>query len=186
MFLVLAHEGGWAYGFHAANWTLKVFIDPAYARVTSTYFQMRVWDSIIHGRICFTHLQWGALLVAFCAVAGWAARGWQKAQLAGTTGQGFLGLIMGMSFLVLFFTDWLAIGPALLVPTALAFLVTVGWCLRRAWQGRTATERRLGLAVVATAAMLMLARMLLNVRIYQYGFFHGRAGGVAGGAYFGL
>jgi hypothetical protein len=40
VFLVLVHEGGWAYGFHAANWTLKVFIDPAYARVTSTYLQI--------------------------------------------------------------------------------------------------------------------------------------------------
>jgi len=173
VFFFFVSEGGWVYGFHAVNWTLQVFLNPDYTRVTTSYWQDinlgfdHPWANLLN------HLHWGLGLGAFCAVAGWAGWGWQKAQQAGRGGQEFVGLIMAMSFLVIFFMNWLAIGLAFLAPTALAMLVTVGWCLCRTWQGHAVTERMLGLAVVATAAMLMLARMLLNVRIFGYGFFLG-------------
>jgi hypothetical protein len=169
--LFFAGEGGWAYGFRSANWSLQVVFDPAYARETTSYFQDAMmgfdhpWPNLLN------HLQWGLLLVGFGVVAGWAGRGWRRAQEAGESGQEYLGLILALSFLVVLFTDWLAIGRVLLLPTALAFLIAVGGSVREAWLGHAATARLTGLAVVATAALLMLERMLLNVRISNYGFF---------------
>jgi hypothetical protein len=171
VFLVLAQEGGWAYGFRAANWTLQVFFNPDYSRITRMHFQYRELGFDQPWTNLRSHLQWGMVLLVFCAVMGWAGCGWQKARSAGRTGLGFMGLIMALSFLVILFFHWLVIGRLLLVPTVLTLLITVGWSLRRAWQGRKETDRLAGLTVVATAAMLMLSRMLLNVRIYDYGFF---------------
>jgi hypothetical protein len=171
VFFFFAREGGWAYGFYSANATLQVFLDADYARATTTYFQDsmmgfdHLWPNLI------SHLQWGVVLLVFCSVMGWAGRGWRKAQQAGEGGEGFAGLVLALSFLVMLLTDWLGIGRALLVPLVLIFLVTVGWSVRQAWQGRAGAERRRGLAVVATTAMLLLGRMLLNVRISNYGFF---------------
>ncbi len=168
---VLARAGGWAYGFRSASWTLRVVLDPAYTRATSTYFQDMMlgfdhpWTNLL------SHLQWGLVLIGFCAIAMWAGRGWRKSQEAGETGQGYVVLLVALCFLVVLLIQWLEIGRALLVPTVLVFLFAVGGSLRRAWQGRAGTARRPGLAVIATAALLLLARMLLNVRIYNYGFF---------------
>jgi hypothetical protein len=47
----------------------------------------------------------------------------------------------------------------------------VGWSLWAAWTGRADWARALGVAVVGVAAALMLVRMVLNGRIYHYGFF---------------
>ncbi len=171
VFLVLAHAGGWAYGFRAANGSLQLIFDPAYVRVAMTHYQSVMmgfdhpWTNLLN------HLQWGLALIGFCVVAGWAGWGWRKAQEAGEPGRGFVGVMMALGFLVVLFTDWLAIGRALLLPTVLAVVITAGGSLRAAWQGRAGRDRLAGLAVVAMAAMLLLVRILLNVRIYNYGFF---------------
>ena len=173
-FPVLAYfvrAGGWNYGFSSANWSLRMFVDPSYARATTTYFQYsslgfdHPWPNFL------SHLGWGLVLVGFCVIAVWAERRWRNAQRTGRAEQGFIGLVLGMSFLAVLFTDWLDIGRALLVPTILIVLGAVGWSFWQVWQRRALSNRLLGVAVVAAAAMLMLLRMLLNVRLAGYGFF---------------
>ena len=171
VFFIFAHEGGWAYGFSAVNWTLRVFFDPAYARAATSHFQDEVqgidepWPNLL------VHLGWGGLLLAVCAVVAWAGCQWRKAQAAGWAGEGFVGLILAVIFLVMLLTNWLNIGRSLLVPTVLAALFTVGWALRRGWQGDGEKAREPGLALVASAAALLLVRTILNVKISNYGFF---------------
>jgi hypothetical protein len=66
---------------------------------------------------------------------------------------------------------WLKIGPAFAFPVIGAGLAAVVWSLQAAWQRGENFSRALGLAVVGMAASLMLARMILNARLSQYGFF---------------
>jgi len=170
VFLIFAKEGGWAYGFQAANWTLQVFLDPAYARSAHSYFQDALqgldhpWTNLL------AQVGWGAVMLAFGAVLAWAGRGWQRAQEEGRAGQGQIGLVMALGFLVVLLTHWLSIGRALLVPVVLLGIIAVGGALRGAWRGEAVTVQRTGLALVAAMAMLLLVRMILNVRICNYGF----------------
>jgi hypothetical protein len=68
-------------------------------------------------------------------------------------------------------SQWQDIGVALNFSTIIMTVVMIGWCGWAAWRDAPDFERALGLAVVGTAAGLMLARMILKGRIYHYGFF---------------
>jgi hypothetical protein len=62
-------------------------------------------------------------------------------------------------------------GGAFVFPVILAAAVATGWSWWTAWRGRAEAAHWQGVAVVGTAAALMLARMILHGRIYQFGFF---------------
>ena len=171
VFLIFAHEGGWSYGFSAANWSLQVILNPDYTKATTTHIQTAFLGFDNFWPYLFSHLFWGFVFIAFCLISAWAGRAWLKSQASGRSGQVFLGLFLAMCFLVVLFTRWLDLGRALQVPSVLAVLITVGCSLRRAWQGTAAGVRVTGLAVVATTAVLMLARMVLNGRIFGAGLF---------------
>ncbi len=66
---------------------------------------------------------------------------------------------------------WLEIGASVVFPAILAAILATGWSLWSAWTGRGDWKRPLGLAVVGVPAALMLARMVLNGRVYHFGFF---------------
>ncbi len=171
VFFALAHAGGWSYGFRAANWSLQVFLNPDYTKATTTHIQTAFLGFDHFWPYLFSHVQWGLVFVAFCLIAGWAGRRWLKAQSAGRPGQGFLGLFLALCFLIVLNARWLSLGRTLLVPAILTALATVGYSLRRAWQRLPDVPRLPGLAVVATSALLMLARMILNGRIFGAGLF---------------
>jgi hypothetical protein len=66
---------------------------------------------------------------------------------------------------------WMDTGMDFVFPVTLAALITVGWCWWAVWQRRAEASRLKALAIVGTAAALMMARMFLHGRIYQFGFF---------------
>ncbi len=165
----LASAGGWAYAFRAANWVLQVFYDPAYSAASHTPFQISIMGFDHVGANLLTHFGWGALLLVGCAAAFWVARGWSP---AADSQVGPLVFVCALCFAAILLVNWQFIGPALLVPTLLTALLACGFSFWRAWQGNVRAHV-LQLAIVATAAILLLSRMLLNVRIYNYGFFLG-------------
>lgn len=170
---ILASAGGWPYGFRAVNWGLRVLFDKAYSQAAGTRFQDLATGFDDPGTNLAQHLEWGILLVVCCAAVVWAGRQWQRSAATGQMGTGVLVFVFAACFMVAVLTDWLEIGRALLVPTLLVMLLAVGGSFRHAWRAKSGHEQLFRLAMVATAAMLMLARMLLNGRIYHYGFFLG-------------
>jgi hypothetical protein len=118
----------------------------------------------------------GAILVLVCGVMAAAARWWTRTpkfsagwwmSLGCTVAVGGLG-----GWLAEYHADhWLEIGRAVVFPVILAAVAAVGWSVWAAWTNRADWARSLGLAVVGVAVALMLARMVLNGRIYHFGFF---------------
>jgi len=125
----------------------------------------------------FVHQMWaGILLLVVCGVMVVASWIWTRAPkfhlgwwlgIVLAAGAGGLGAWLAEYRAAL----WSEIGAAVVFPVILATGVVVGWSIRAAWMGRADWARPLGLAVVGVAAALMQARMILNGRIYQFGFF---------------
>jgi len=118
----------------------------------------------------------GALLVLICGVMALAARAWTRMPKQSAGWYAMVGLVVAAGGLGDWLAEthaihWLDIGAAFVFPVILAAAGMVTWSLWAGWTGRGDWKRALGLAVVGMAAALMLARMVLNGRIYQFGFF---------------
>ncbi len=121
------------------------------------------------------HLQAGVLLLVVCGIMVAASRAWARAEKFSfwwwlgpvvTLAAGILGAWLGFET-----NYWTDIGKAFNFSTVLLMAIAVGWCGWAAWRDRMDFERAVGLAVVGTAAALMLVRMILFGRVYHYGFF---------------
>jgi len=118
----------------------------------------------------------GALLVLACGLLVCATRVWACTAKFSVKWWVSLGMTVTVAGLSGWLADtvgeqWRDIGSAFVFPLILAAAATTVWSLRAAWTGRSDWSRPLGLAVVGVAAALMLARMVLNGRFYQFGFF---------------
>lgn len=140
------------------------------ARFTDQFFQKRLlgfdrpWQNL--GEHAAAMLA-SALLVAVIAAAAWLAdrgtRNWQRYLPAGA-------LVAGLSCLSWFGIDWLNAGRCLLGLTLLYLTSEAVLAIRPTGAGVKLPVLALRLAAAALGAGLM-ARMLLNGRIYQYGFY---------------
>jgi hypothetical protein len=151
--LLLSLQGGVAYAFEAFHHAVAFTLSPG-ARATIASVPIFTTDLGLEAPLqnVLAHLGPGALFLAALAVL---ARGTSsKPQLA-------LSGVLIVALLVA--PDPLMLGRALLLPTVVvAFAATIA-----ALRGKTAWR---GLAFLGLAALAMLARMGLHVRLYHYGF----------------
>jgi len=118
----------------------------------------------------------GLALVAICGVMMVAARAWSRAPKYSVGWWWLPAVVVAMDGLGWWLASdlaeqWFKIGTALVFPVIIAAVCAVGWSLREAWTSRNDWARPLGLSVVGVAGALMMARMVLNGRIYHFGFF---------------
>ncbi len=174
--LFFLSRGGLAYALHAADYVPCTMVDSSFRHTVENSPFMRTifgfdqpWTNFL------SQLGAGAILVALCATMVIAARDWTRQPRFGEAWWTLLAVVLAAGAV----GEWLAwraglvlgIGRAFVFPTCLTagvYSLRSGWL---AWRGRADAEHALGLAVVGTAAALMLARMILNGQIAQFGFF---------------
>ncbi|HVY68833.1 MAG TPA: hypothetical protein VHH73_02830 [Verrucomicrobiae bacterium] len=176
IFGYLGWRGGFAYGFRAANYTVVSLLDPSIRAQVNRNPLMQAFFGFDHPlKNFFAQLGAGAELTLVCGAMAILAWRWLRAPkfgpqwwilLLSVTGMAGFGCWLGVKA-----DYWLQTGPAFAFPVMLATMAAAGWCLGAAWRGGADFSRALGLAVVGVAASLMLARMVLNARLSQYGFF---------------
>jgi len=175
VFLYFLVRGGLTYAWLAANY------------VPHTVLNTRFQDTVEHSHLTqaffgwdqpwphfFSHVRAGAGLVLVLGLMLAASRWW--VQSASHSPARVLGpLIMlvaaGLGAWLGGANYWMDVGAALVFPVMLAAAGVVGWSWWAAWRGRAEAAHWQSLALVGTAAALMLARMFLHGRIYQFGFF---------------
>lgn len=165
-FVALAWRGGAAYAWSAANHAILFALsDNARAGASDSPMLLASLGFDAVGTHLVRALKFGAAAMALC----WCLALLMRAGLPGRWRFVPWGLAYLLSLAAGFFIDWHRVGEALLVPVVLTCAVTVGFCVRRALAGHL-PKHELALALVAASALLMLARMILNVRIFHYGF----------------
>lgn len=156
--LLLSAEGGPSYAFRAFNqvitFTLSADVRATLAAVPIFQTDLGTDAPLVN---LLSHLAWGAGLLGALAAVALAPRAWQRSAPVTAV----IGLTLGAALLG--GADWLRVGRALLVPTLLATALATG----AAFRGAT---RWAPLSLLSLAALAMLARMALNVRIFHYGF----------------
>lgn len=176
VFIYLWSAGGMAYAWQAVNYAMGSLFDSAIRNQVENDPLMKFfigfdhpWDNF------FKQTEAGAILVLLCGAMAVLAWAWTRSRkfsaqwwmlpvgvLAGAFFAGELGMQADV---------WLETGPAFAFPVIIAAVAMAGWSLWTAWRDGKEFSRVLGVAVVGAAASLMLVRMVLNVRLSQYGFF---------------
>ena len=118
----------------------------------------------------------GLALILVCGTMLWSARAWAQTQKFSIRWYVWPVVMLVAGGVGEWLADtqaeqWMNVGAAIAFPVILAAIILACWSLRAAWAGRGDWMRPLGLAVVGVAAALMLARMILNARIFHFGFF---------------
>jgi len=121
------------------------------------------------------HVEAGALLLVVLGAMLAASRGWSKSVPSSPVWFfNLFGMLVAAGvadWLGAHSNYWMDVGTAFVFPVMLAAAVAVVWSGWAAWRGRADAAHLQGLAIVGTAAALMLVRMVLHGRIYQFGFF---------------
>jgi len=175
VFLYFLYRGGLAYALLAADYVPHTVLDARFqdtvvhSPMTLTFFG---WDE--PWQHFFNHVQAGAGMILVLGSMLAAARWW--AQAAPGSPARLLGPVVifaaaGVGIWMGGARNWMDVGEAFVFPVMLMAIAVAGWSWWAAWQGRAETAQLKGLAIVGTAAALMLARMVLHGRIYQFGFF---------------
>jgi len=118
----------------------------------------------------------GLLLVLVCAVMIGAAWMWPRSSKFSIGWWGWPALVVVTGIVGFWLAEyresnWRLIGQAMVFPVILAAVAAAIGSLWQAWTGRGGSMRPLGMATVGVAAALMLARMILNGRVFHFGFF---------------
>jgi len=176
IFLYFFCRGGLAYAWLAANFVPHTVMD--------TRFQMVIEHSLLMQRFfgfdqpwvhLINHLEAGAVLLLILGAMFAASQVWSRA--VPYTPEWSLGLLVMLTaggvgaWMGYHANFWMDVGTAFVFPVILAAAVAIGWSGWAAWRHRPEVAHLQGLAVVGTAAALMLVRMVLHGRIYQFGFF---------------
>ncbi len=176
VFLYFYSRGGAAYAWDAINRTVLSLLDEKVrSQVANEQLMLffigwdHPWENFL------THLEFGATLALLCGTMAGLAWWWCRLPGRGLTWWllllGVAGLA-GVSIWVGERTDyWFKTGPAFGFPVLVATTGVLIGALVAVSRGRQDGSPSVGVAVVGVAASLMLARMILNVRLSQYGFF---------------
>jgi len=176
VFLIFLLQGGVVYAMRATDWVLYTMVAGSFrTTVANSHIMAGFFGFDSAGKNFLSHLQDGVFLTAVGLALVGLTRAWVQARryslwwwLAPVVA------VMMAAWLVWLGTNiflWLEFGRALIFPILVIFAGAMIGCFKAAWQGRMDFARAAALAVVASAALLMLARMILNGRIYHYGFF---------------
>ncbi len=176
VFLYFLFRGGFPYAWLAANYVPHTLLDARFqdtiehSHLAQTFIGFdQPWPHFIN------HLEAGAWLVLVLGIFVTAGHFWQRAKPrsvawwlspAVMVAAAGLGVWLGENT-----NHWMNLGEAMVFPAVLAAVACTGWSWWAAWRGRADAAHWQGLAVVGTGAALMLARMILHGRIYQFGFF---------------
>lgn len=158
VWLLLTAEGGWGYGLRAFNQVIAFSLSPD---VRATLESVPIFrtdlgtDAPLENLL--SHLGRGAALLAVIALVALSPRGWQRSRPV-TAVLGVAGAVA-----VVALSDWLRMGRALLLPVVLTAVLSTVAALR-------GVKKWAPLSLLSLAALAMLARMALNVRLYHYGF----------------
>ncbi len=176
VFIYFWSRAGLAFAFRATDYTPLFLLQGATGRTVAASPMLLGFMGLDHPVAnFFIQLGAGAVLLAFCGLMIFASRQATRARPFGARWWIWAVLLLAVTGagagLAHFANGWLTLGRALAFPVFLAAFLAVIWSLRAAWRGAATFPRALGLAVVGTAASLMLARMILNANISHYGFF---------------
>lgn len=166
-------QGGAAYAFKAANYTVVAFFDPAIKDTIAHDHLLQVYSGFDQpGKNFMFELRQGTFLALFWGAIIAATSGWSRRPKY-SLGWWLWGLVAivaatGCAWFSYQFPD---LGPELAFPVCVTAVVVCAWCFWLAWRGGAGYQHWLGVSVVGTAAGLMLARMILNARVLHYGFF---------------
>jgi hypothetical protein len=176
VFAFFLSRGGLAYALHAADYVPATMLNSSFRHtVENSPFMQTLFGFDQPWANFLSQLGAGALLVVLCLIMTMAARDWTRQPWLGEAWWTLLLVVLAAGAVA----EWLAWHADLVIGTGRAFVFPVwlaagAYCLRSgwlAWRGRGDYARALGLAVVGTAAALMLARMILNGRLTHFGFF---------------
>jgi len=177
VFFYFLFRGGLRYAIRAADFVPYSVLSSRFRNAVMTApMQLAVFGFDQPWVHFFLQMAAGTLLLVVCGVMVKASWIWTRAPKYGLGWWLGLVLAVGAGGLGVWLAEyraalWSEIGAAVVFPVILAAVVVAGWSIRVAWMGRADWARPLGLAVVGVAAALMLGRMILNGRIYQFGFF---------------
>jgi hypothetical protein len=158
VWLLLTAEGGFGYGLRAFNQVIAFSLSPdTRATLLSVPIFRTDLGTDAPGENLLSHLGRGLALVVVMLLVALSPKGWQRSRVVTAV------LGVGGAVAVVALTDWLRAGRALLLPVVLV----AGWSVVAALRGE---KRWAPLSLLSLAAVAMLARMLLNVRLYHYGF----------------
>ena len=155
VWLMFTAEGGLGYGLRATH---QVLLFTVSAPVRATVAAIPIFDSFLGFDAplanLLSHLEWGALTIAVLVLFAVAPRRWPLPAMT---------LCGAISAALVAFTPWRHLGRALLLPV----VAGAALCGVAVLRGR---RQWAPLFLLSSAALAMLARMVLNVRIIQYGF----------------
>jgi len=176
LFIYFACRGGFAYALLAVDYVPHTVLNARFQDVIEHSVLMQRFFGFDEPWPHFmNHLEAGGVLLLIVGVMLGASWVWSRASrfspewcfsllvMLATAGVGgWLGN----------HTDyWMDVGTAFVFPVILVAAMAAGWAWWDAWRGRTDTAHLQSMAVVGTASALMMARMVLHGRIYQFGFF---------------
>ena len=177
IFIYFWLRGGLRLAVFAADYVPYTMLASRFRHMAMTAPIQRGFIGIDQPWFNFVRQSWAGLALGLvCLVMAGAARRWTRTPKYGLGWWGWLVVVAAAGGLGAWLAEdkaahWLQIGAAIVFPVIIAASITVGWSFWSAWTGRANWARLLGLAVVGVAAALMLARMILNGRVYQFGFF---------------
>jgi len=176
IFFYFLFRGGFAYAWLATNYVPHTVLDARFQNTIEHSIMMQKffgfdqpWVNLIN------HLEAGTLLLLVLGAMLAASKVWSGATQYGSAW--CLSLITMLvaagvgGWLGARANYWMEVGTAFVFPVIITAMVMVVWSGWAAWRGRAEVARVQSLAVVGTAAALMLMRMVLHGRIYQFGFF---------------
>ncbi len=180
VFFFFLAKGGLSYAILATDFVPHTLMDQSIRdSVSHSIFHMQVMGFDHPGENFRIQLLAGGMLVLVGELLIVLAWGWTRARLFGLAWWIRLATVIAVAVAaalgighennLLFF--WMNLGRALAFPVLLAAGAVVIWSFWSAWHKRADFSRTLALAVVGVAAALMLARMILNVTLYDTGFF---------------
>ena len=180
VFIFFLTEGGLGYAILATDYMPHTLLDHSIRDATShSIFELNLMGFDQPGENFRIQLLAGGMLVLVCQLLVVTAWGWTRARQFGPAWWIRLGSVIAVAVgaglgighdngLIYF---WANIGRALAFPVILAAVAVALWSWWSAWHNRADFSHTLGLAVVGVAAALLFMRKILNVTLYDFGFY---------------
>lgn len=158
VWLLLTAQGGVVYALRAFNQVITFTLS---SEVRATLAAVPIFNTDLGTDAPWlnlaAHASRGAVLLAVMAAVAFAPQAFRRGPRVTVV----LGLLLAVALVAL--TDWLRVGRALLMPA----LLTAGVSSAALFKGQ---KKLAPLWLFSLAALAMLARMALNVRVFHYGF----------------
>lgn len=170
------YQGGWSYALYATNHEIFTLTNTRVIKnIQISPMMLRfsgfddAWANFIEEFVT------GAVLAIGSVVIICTGRQWSRMQ-SRTKGWliWFLLAMIPVGVALYVFPQvglWIDSGEAFVFPVAGAAVFFITRCAYLAWRGESGFDAALALAVVGTAASLMLTRVILNAQIPHFGFF---------------